>query len=210
MAAAPSIAAPPVAAGTHVMLRMAHIGALPATVERSEPGGLVVSLAVADSRVGRLAGQEVAVEATTPRGIQRFTGALQLVADRREMLRVAIDAEGERIQRREWARVEADVPTTVTVIDDSTAGGRTNTLNVSGGGVLISDPWRLALGIDVRVEIEPAPDAQPIRALGRVVREAGRDQKGIRLDDMSREDEDRLVKFIRERERAALRTGRSR
>lgn len=210
MPAAPSIPAPPVATGTHVMLRMPHIGALPATVERSEPGGLVVVLAVADNRVARLSGQEVAVEATTPRGIQRFSGALQLVPNRPELLRVAVAGEGERIQRREWARVEAIVPITVTVIADSAAGGRTSTLNVSGGGVLISDPWRLALGLDVRIEIEPAPDAQPIRALGRVVREAAIDQKGIRIDDLSREDEDRLVKFIRERERAALRTGRGR
>jgi c-di-GMP-binding flagellar brake protein YcgR len=192
------------------MLRMPHIGGLPATVERSEPGGLVVVLAVADNRVARLSGQEVAVEATTARGIQRFTGALQLTPNRPELLRVAIEREGERIQRREWARVEAVVPITVIVIEDSSAGGRTNTLNVSGGGVLISDPWRLALGIDVRVEIEPAPDSPPIRALGRVVREAATDQKGIRIDDMSREDEDRLIKFIRERERAALRTGRGR
>jgi c-di-GMP-binding flagellar brake protein YcgR len=210
MPAAPPIPAPPVAVGTHVMLRMAHIGALPATVERSEPGGLVVVLAVADNRVARLSGHEVAVEATTARGIQRFSGALQLVPNRPELVRVAIEGDGERIQRREWARVEAVVPITVTVIADSAAGGRTNTLNVSGGGVLISDPWRLALGIDVRIEIEPAPDAPPIRALGRVVREAAIDQKGIRIDDLSRDDEDRLVKFIRERERAALRTGRTR
>jgi c-di-GMP-binding flagellar brake protein YcgR len=210
MAAAPSIPAPPVAAGTHVMLRMPHIGALPATVERSEPGALIVVLAVADTRVARLAGQETAVEATTARGIQRFTGTLQLTPNRPELLRVAVQGEGERIQRREWARVEAIVPVTVEVIEDRSTGGRTTTLNVSGGGVLISDPWRLALGIDVRIEIEPAPGVPPIRALGRVVREAASDQKGIRIDDLSREDEDRLVKFIRERERAALRTGRSR
>lgn len=209
MAAAPTLPAPPVAPGTHVMLRLPHIGALPATVEVSEPGGLVVVLAVPDSRVARLAGQEAAVEATTARGIQRFTGTLQLTAGR-ETVRVAVAGDGERIQRREWARVEAVVPIDVKVLDDAAAGGRTNTLNVSGGGVLIADPWRLALGLDVRIEIEPTPGEPPIRALGRVVREAATDQKGIRIDDLSREDEDRLVKFIRERERAALRTGRNR
>ena len=210
MAAAPTIPAPPVAAGTHVMLRLPHIGALPATIEASEPGAIVVVLAVPDRRVARLNGQVVAVEATTPRGIQRFNGTLQLTPGRAEILRIAVAGDGERIQRREWARVEAVVPIQVTVLDDAALGGRTNTLNVSGGGVLIADPWRLVLGLDVRVEIEAAPGEAPIRALGRVVREAAVDQKGIRIDDMSREDEDRLVKFIRERERAALRTGRGR
>jgi c-di-GMP-binding flagellar brake protein YcgR len=169
-----------------------------------------VVLAVSDSRVARLAGQEAAVEATTARGIQRFTGTLQLTPNRPEMLRVIVQGEAERIQRREWARVEAIVPINVKVLDDAASGGKTTTLNVSGGGVLITDPWHLALGLDVRVEIEPAPGEEPIRGLGRVVRDAGPEQKGIRIDDMSREDEDRLIKFIRERERAALRTGRNR
>lgn len=209
MAAAPTLTAPPVAPGTHVMLRLPHVGALPATVEVSEPGALVVVLAVPDTRVARLAGQEAAVEATTARGIQRFTGMLELTPGR-ETLRVVVAGEGERIQRREWARVDAVVPINVKVLDDAANGGRTSTLNVSGGGVLIADPWRLALGLDVRIEIEPTPGEPPIRALGRVVREAATDQKGIRIDDLSREDEDRLVKFIRERERAALRTGRNR
>jgi c-di-GMP-binding flagellar brake protein YcgR len=207
MAAAPSIPAPPVATGTHVMLRLPHVGALPAPVEASLPGALVVVLSVVDNRVARLAGQEVAVEATTARGIQRFTGALQLTPGRAELLHIAVQGEGERIQRREWARVEAVVPVTVQGIEEK-IGGTTTTLNVSGGGILVADPWRLPLGLDVRIEIQPAADAAPIRALGRVVREAATDQTGIRIDDMSREDEDRLIKFIRERERAALRTGR--
>jgi hypothetical protein len=210
MATAPTVTAPPVASGTHVMLRLPHIGALPATVEASLPGAIVVVLAVPDGRVARLAGQEASVEATTPRGIQRFTGVLGLTPGRAETLRVDVSGEGERIQRREWARVEAVVPVTVKVLDDAALGGKTNTLNVSGGGILIADPWRLALGLDVRVEIEPNPGEPPIRALGRVVREAATAQKGIRIDDLSREDEARLVKFIRERERAALRTGRNR
>jgi hypothetical protein len=209
MPAAPTAPAPPVATGTHVNLRLPHIGALPATVERSEPGVLVVVLAVPDSRVARLGGQEASVESTTARGIQRFSGTLQLTPNRPDLVRVVVQGEAERIQRREWARIEAVVPISVQAVDEP-IGGRTNTLNVSGGGVLVADPWRMPLGLDVRIELEAAPGEPPIRALGRVVREAAVDQKGIRIDDMSRDDEDRLLKFVRERERAALRMGRGR
>jgi PilZ domain len=206
MAIAPA-PVPPVATGTHVIVRVPHVGGLPATVEATEPGAIVIVLAVIDRRVGRLAGQEASVEATTARGIQRFTGTLHPTPGRSDLLRIAVRGDGERIQRREWARIDAVVPITVRAIDED-LGGATNTLNVSGGGVLIQDIWRLPLGLDVRIELEVAPGHPPVRALGRVVREAAVDQKGIRIDDLGREDEDRLIKFVRERERAALRMGR--
>jgi hypothetical protein len=47
-----------------------------------------------------------------------------------------------------------------------------------------------------------------VRALGRLVRDVPIEKKGIRFEDMSREDAERLLKFIRERERAALRIAR--
>jgi c-di-GMP-binding flagellar brake protein YcgR len=201
-------AAPALAPGTHVMLRLAHVGALPATVEASEPGAIVVVLAVRDDRVARLAGQEASVESTTARGIHRFIGTLQTTAQP-DVVRVTVEGEAERIQRRDWARVEAVIPIGVSAIDEE-LGGRTNTLNISAGGVLIADLWRLPLGTDVRIELEPVAGEPPIKALGRVVREAGTDQKGIRIDDIGRDDEERLVRLVRERERVALRMGRGR
>ena len=62
----------------------------------------------------------------------------------------------------------------------------------------------------MRVELK-LPDGPPLRALGRVVRDgAEADQKGIRLDGLARADEDRLMRFIREREVQALRAARGR
>ena len=68
----------------------------------------------------------------------------------------------------------------------------------------------MPLGIDVRIELEVEPGAEPIRALGRVVREPAPDQKGIRIDNIARDDEERLVRLVRERELAALRMSRGR
>jgi hypothetical protein len=93
---------------------------------------------------------------------------------------------------------------------DEAIGGETTTYNVSGGGILIGDPWGLPIGTDVRIELEVQAGAPRVRALGRVVREPSPDRKGVRIDDLSRDDEARLVRFVRERERAALRMGSGR
>jgi c-di-GMP-binding flagellar brake protein YcgR len=199
---------PSIAAGEHVQLSLPHIGLLPATVETTEPGAVVLVLAVDDNRVKRLAGAEVAVEHATGRGINRFNGTLELNDRRPEQLRVVLSGDSERIQRREWARVEATLPVTVKGIDEP-VGGETVTLNISGGGILVKDPWKMPLGTDVRVELEVEPGAK-IQALGRVVREPAPDQKGIRIDSIGREDSERLVRLVRERELAALRMSRGR
>ena len=202
-----SAPAPSIPSGEHVQLSLPHVGLLPATVSAVESGAIVLVLAVKDARVQRLAGQEVAVEYKTGRGIQRFGGILQI--DAGETLRVVMQGEAERIQRREWARVDAHLPIKVKAIDEP-VGGETQTLNVSGGGVLVKDKWNMPLGIDVRIELTPEPGAEPIRALGRVVRVAGPEEKGIRIDSISREDEERLVRLVRERELQALRMARGR
>jgi c-di-GMP-binding flagellar brake protein YcgR len=204
MASAP-VALPTIAVGTRVNLQLPHVGSLPAIVDVVEPGAIVVAVAVKDSRVARLDRAEATVEVTTARGIQRYAGTLQLIGGI-EMLRVLLQGEAERIQRREWARIEAVVPVSVRALDGD-GGGETHTLNVSGGGILVADPWQLPIGTDVRIELEVEPGQPRVRALGRVVREPSRGQKGVRIDDLSREDEERLVRFVRQRERAALRMG---
>jgi hypothetical protein len=200
---------PSIPTGEHVQVSLPHIGLLPATVEATEPGAVVVVLAVDDARVKRLAGAEVAIEYATGRGINRFAGILELDERRPEQLRVALQGDSERIQRREWARIEATLPITVRGIDEP-VGGETVTLNISGGGVLVKDLWKMPLGIDVRIELEVEPGAAPIKALGRVVREPQPDQRGIRIDSIARDDEERLVRLVRERELAALRMSRGR
>jgi hypothetical protein len=204
-----SASAPSIPSGEHVHLSLPHIGLLPATVSSVEPGAIVLVLTVKDSRVGRLAGGEVAVEYKTGRGIQRFGGILHCDASRPEQLRVLTHGEAERIQRREWARVDTILPISVQGVDEQ-IGGDTTTLNISGGGVLISDKWDLPLGLDVRIELLADPKDPPIKAMCRVVRVAGKNEKGIRIDSIAREDEERLVRLVRERELAAMRMSRNR
>ena len=195
-------------AGQRVAVRLPYIGALPATVEEASAESLVVVLSVPDPRVQRLNGSEVAVESTTARGIQRFTGRLKVRTG--ELLEVVLMGEAERIQRREWARVSAAVPVRLTAVDDASLTGETTSLNVSGGGMLIRDTWRLPLGLDVRIEIVIDPALPPIRALARVIRDGGPEQKGLRFEDVAPPDAERLMRFVRERERHELRLARGR
>ena len=205
MPAPTAIKIPPLEAGQHVIVRTVHIGMIPGTIDAVADGSVTVVLTVRDARFQRLIGHEIAVELSSGRGIYRHSGTLK--GDREGTLSIALSGEVDRIQRREFVRVDAHVPVTVRGIDEA-LGGETATLDVSGGGIRISDPWGLPLGLDVRVELA-LPEGEPVRALGRVVRVAAEEEKGISFEDLARPDEDRLIRFIRERERQAMRATRA-
>ena len=203
---APTALKPPsLETGQHVIVRTVHIGMIPGTIDVVGDASVTVVLTVRDDRFKRLLGHDIFVELSSGRGIYRHNGKLK--ADREGTLTIELTGEVERIQRREFVRVDAHVAVSVRGIDEP-LGGETATLDVSGGGIRISDPWELPLGLEVRVELS-LPDGEPVHALGRVVRAAAEGEKGISFDDLARPDEDRLIRFIRERERQAMRAARS-
>jgi hypothetical protein len=207
MMAAVTAPAPTLQTGQHVVVRNVQLGTLPATVDKAEPAAVVVALAVNDDRIARLVGHDMAVEATTGRGIHRYGGTLRSQSG--GTLTIALNGAVERIQRRDFVRVSARLDVTVRGIDEK-IGGETTTIDVSGAGIQITDEWRLPLGLDVRIELK-LPDGPPVSSLGRVVRQgAEENQKGIRLDGLARQDEDRLLKYIRDRELQAMRAARGR
>jgi hypothetical protein len=208
MAAVTAPTSPTLQTGQHVNVRNVHIGTLPATIDKADAAAVTVALAVNDDRVGRLVGQDMAVELSSGRGIHRFGGTLSAQSGG-GTLTIALNGEVERIQRREFVRVSASLDVTVRGIEES-IGGETTTLDVSVNGIAISDKWRLPIGLDVRVELA-LPEGPPLRALGRVVRQGAEEHhKGIRLDSLARQEEDRLMRFIRDREVQALRAARDR
>jgi hypothetical protein len=196
--------APTLTSGQHVIVRNVHVGMLPATVEKADGATVTVALAVKDERVERLVGHEMAVEITSGRGIHRYTGTLS--AQKAGLLTITLSGDVERIQRREFVRVAAHLEVTIAGVDQN-VGGATTTLDLSVRGMRIADKFNLPLGIDVRIELQ-LPEG-PLGALGRVVRVGSdSDQKGIRFDSVSRTDEDRLMRYIRDREVKALRASR--
>jgi c-di-GMP-binding flagellar brake protein YcgR len=207
---AATVTTPLLDTGEQVSVVLPHIGSLPATVESTRGSAVTVVLAVPDDRVKRLNGAQVAIEKTSGRGIQRFNGTLSVAGKAGELLTVTLEGEAERVQRRNFVRMEAVLPIKVISLEKGVKAGETTTVNVSGNGVLINDKWRLPMGIDVRIELMLEPGGEPMRALGRVVRYSSDVEKGIRIESIAATDEDRLIKFIRERERAELRLARGR
>ena len=165
---------------------------LPARVDAADAASVTLVLAVPQD-VGR---GEAVVEYRSPTGIHRIRGALEP----RDSGVMRLDRRGEEIvQRREWARVDAVVPVDV----DTTA---TVTRNLSGGGALIHDPLDLPLGTAVRLRLHL--DGVAIAARGVIVRAAGEHAKGIELTAVTEGDRECIVRFVHERQRAALRLRR--
>src|SRR2546421_836955 len=153
---AATVSTPPLTTGEQVSVVLPHVGGLPATVETVNASAVTVVLAVPDDRVRRLNGQLAAIEKTSGRGIQRFTGTLSVGGPAGELLTITVEGEAERVQRRNFVRVAAVLPINVISLEKGVSAGRTTTVNVSGSGVLISDKWRLPLGVDVRIELQLA------------------------------------------------------
>src|SRR5919112_3052264 len=128
MPAPTAVKAPPLEVGQHVIVRTIHIGMIPGTVDAVGDGSVTVVLTVRDERFQRLIGHDIAVELSSGRGIYRHSGKLK--ADREGTLSIELSGEVERIQRREFVRVDAHVPVSVRGIDEP-LGGETNTLDVS-------------------------------------------------------------------------------
>jgi c-di-GMP-binding flagellar brake protein YcgR len=194
----------------HVTVRVAELEPLPATVEHVDEDTLVLALLVMpDARVRALHDRPVCVEYTTPRGVHRLTASLSGSRERPEVLTLRRTGHDDVVQRRDWFRVDAVVPVTLIPRDGTRRRAPASTLNVSGGGMLVSDPLALALEAELDVELH-ADSGPPVRARCRVVREAGEAAKGLRILEMDAADRRRLSRLVTDRERMALRIARSR
>ncbi len=200
----------------YVTVQLAQIGGLPAVVESEDEGQVLLSLATkVPAGLDRVLDRPVRIECVSARGIQRVTGRAEWTPDQPEQLRVTKEDDA-LIQRRDAVRVQAVAPAVVTVLAMPPAGDgpqapapsaplKTTSLNLSTTGVLVRA--ELPMGTQVRVELDLEPAEPPVVLTGRIVREE-RDEKGVCIDDISRLDQNRLNRFITEKQRAELRMSR--
>ncbi len=192
----------------HVILRLpADNREIAAKVDEDDGDIITLVLSSAEETI-RWDGRAV-VEYTTPRGVHTVTGELTGTGESPEVVRIRRD-EYDVIQRRDFVRVDAVVPLQVTIDDPVKGAIATTTLNVSAGGVLLQDPLGLPFECVVDLELQLEPGAPPVRARGRVVREVTPDVKGVQIDSIARDDRERLVRYVTERERMAARVARGR
>jgi len=201
---------PPPARAQHVVIRLPDgTTELDAKVDAADEETLTLVLS-SPPAAGALRDRAAIVEYTTPLGVYRLSGEISAPAGDPDVVRLHRDGHSDVVQRRDFKRVDAVMPIQVTLAHPVRGSLRTTTLNVSGGGLLVQDSLGLEPGTRVDITLEIAHGSAPVRAIGRVVREVGPGEKGIEIEGIASEDRERLVRYVTERERLALRIARGR
>lgn len=149
-----------------------------------------------------LAGGHVSIQYTNRRGVCRIDGVGHQ-AKVAGLLRVDHKGKVQLIQRREFVRVDAMIRVTYEPIGPGGWIAETTTLNVSGGGFMISGREGLRIGEVMSFTLEldgESKDAGSLTALGRVVRETS-GGLGIEVENMDEREQERLVRWVFARER---------
>jgi c-di-GMP-binding flagellar brake protein YcgR len=188
--------------GQTVLLRLGAGAAIAARVDTVDADVAVLVLLTPPLRPP-VAGQPAEVEVTSKRGIVRFDVTIA-GADGRGVVRVSARADAaETVQRRDFVRVDAVVPVIVRDGGPDGPAHEAMTLNVSGGGLLLSGVSGLQEGDSAFVGIDLEDGCPPVEALVTVVRVADRGIRAARIASVSARDEQRLVRFAFARERKA-------
>jgi hypothetical protein len=189
----------PIRAGASGQLAIGDEMSLPVNVVEGGEDILLVLLADPGEALARPTGG-LMLESGTSRSLVRMRGtAVRLEGD---LVRFTVDGPPQIVQRRQFVRVIAPQP--VTLDDDDGWVSDTRSLNISGGGMLVSGPAALDLDREIRFAISLGEDHAPVTGLGRVVRAASDQQRAIVFEQIRQGDRERLIHFIFDRQRAAL------
>jgi hypothetical protein len=188
--------------GQTVLLRLTGAAAIAARVDAVDGDEAALVLLTPPLRPPA-AGQGAEVELTSKRGIVTL-GATIADADGRGVVRVKPRADApETVQRRDFVRVDAVVNVVVRDGGPDGPAHEAMTLNVSGGGLLLSGVSNLQVGDSAFVAIDLEDGSPAVEALVTVVRIAERGVRAVRIASVSARDEQRLVRFAFARERKA-------
>jgi c-di-GMP-binding flagellar brake protein YcgR len=150
-------------------------------------------------------GQACAVELTVDGGI--LTLATRVTDhDGRTAMRIAADSaatHAPEIQRRDFVRVDASVAVVVRDGGPDGPGHEARSVNVSGGGLLITGIGHLHAGDFAWVALDLGDGTAPIEALVTVVREDASGTRAVRIASISARDEQRIVRFSFTRQQRA-------
>ena len=178
--------------GASISARAQDVSADATTIEFLRNQGDVAS---------ELANGAVAIQYVTRRGVCRIDG----VAHRaKEPGAIRVDHTGkvELIQRREFVRIDAMVPVTYQPMGPTGWTAETTTINVSGGGFMISGREGLRDGevCTFTLHLDGEREAGELVCDGQVVRETA-GGLGISICNIDEEERERLIRWVFARER---------
>jgi hypothetical protein len=174
-----------------------------ARVREGGDGSTVLAFgAEQNDRVSVLANNEVAIQYTNRRGICRIAGVAHPESDP-WALRVDHTGKVQLIQRREFVRVDAMVPVSYKPMGPQGWTVDTSTVNVSGGGFMISGREGLREGESCEFLVHlDGEEGGVLQVSGTVVRETAAGL-GIRFDEIDEAERDRVIRWVFARERLA-------
>jgi hypothetical protein len=144
------------------------------------------------------------LESTSGRGVLRTPGSGQRTNT--NLIRFFLDDSDEGVRRREFVRVvTAQRVMFVDAYDKVIAN--TVTANISGGGMLVRQPSSVVLegAVLFNLYLDETAEGGRITGSAKVIRNPGNDDTAIGFTEVSRDDRERLIHFIFEKQRLALR-----
>jgi len=189
--------------GKHVTVTLPGGDALPAHVEEADDKSVTIALLLKPHMTLSLFHERVArIEYADHRGLHKLSCTIldDVAGDR---LVLAHEPE-DVVQRRDYFRVEAYAPLTIVTREESPRTLETSSHDLSAGGMLIADPIEIPAEtvIDIQIKIDPGA---PVIAIGRVIRNTGDKRTAVQIVDIAPGDRQQLMRYITERQRAALR-----
>ena len=181
-------------AGRHGVLTTAQGQELPVqTAERADEEVVLVILTDVETPPGAV--DPATLEYKTTRGIVRLHG--DAVFQPRSIVRFVAEGDAEVIQRRAFVRVHT--PQEVTIVPEDAGGTRrVHSIDLSGGGVLLTSAPTLHSGDRVEFAISLGNEAQ-IEGVARVVRAEHDGRRALAFEQIDEADRDRLIRFVFER-----------
>ena len=149
------------------------------------------------------------LESAGSRGIVRTSGSAELVEE--NLLRFVLDDHPELVQRREYVRV---VAAKRVVFEDEEGHPIADglTVDLSGGGMLVQLPKSAELPADEPVRFTVylglTDYDDQVAGAAHVIRSKPGRQVAMVFDHISHNDQERLIRFVFERQRVALRVTR--
>jgi c-di-GMP-binding flagellar brake protein YcgR len=189
-------------AGKHVTIRLPGGDSLPAHVDEIDEKSITVALLLkAHMTLSVFKERSCRVEYADKKGLHKLSCTIldSLAGDR-----LLLSQEPEDVvQRRDYFRVEAYAPLTITTREDTPRTLETSSHDLSAGGMLIADP--VEIPAETVIDIEIKLETGPVKAVGRVIRNTGDKKTAVQIVEISQSDRQQLMRYITERQRAALR-----